>query len=56
MCQSGHDGNVRGNVPLNFSAEEGLSLFLSGWCFRAALRYAFLISSCVASGFTLKES
>lgn len=35
-------------IPLNFSAACGLSLFLSGCHFSAALRYAFLISSCVA--------
>lgn len=42
-----HDAGVDA-LPLNFSAALGLSLFLSGWNFSAAFRYAFLISSWVA--------
>jgi hypothetical protein len=38
----------RAASPLNFSDACGLSLFLSGCHFSAILRYAFLISSCVA--------
>jgi hypothetical protein len=40
------------DIPLNFSLACGLSLFLSGCHFSAALRYAFLISSCVAESDT----
>ena len=45
-----------GVLPLNFSLAAGLSLFLSGCHFSAALRYAFLISSCVAVGDTPKNT